>query len=1262
MLQYSVQLPPLSLSSSKPKSKLVPREPKHVDQDPAYRSQAALAKRIDKRNAYAPSKPLAVSTALPPSSSPSLHSSSMSSSLPPTPIFSDAAPSPVLRSASPLHTPALHSKPVPRSPYVQPMPVPSSIRSPKSIPLPSPSLSNPPPSNFGPVSSLGSYQRSSTGSPSSFSSSAVDVLAPGDLVGEGLLLQNETVYKVPIRGSVARPASEEPMPTFEVVRLLGTGSYAVVYLVREVLHLAPVVTSDDGMDLDMSLDGHSVRDLDISQVKSENEYGREYAIKVLSKSNLDQDALDAQLVEATIHQSLPLHPNIVTLHRTLETRSYLLLLLEFVPGEDLFYFLEQARDHYEPSDPISGSPSDSDSGCSISSEISARTPPTPSLLSNLSPSKLLSRTRLKLIASMFGQMCDAVAVCHERGVFHRDIKPENFIVTDGWHDVPVEGAPGQTRRERRVVVKLTDFGLSTMDVQSADMDCGILINMLYHYNPWTDTTEGACPSFSLFRQNPTQFFLARFSGMTPAVAGFLATRVFCVLADPEDDRPRVSAREFGHWIRELPDLLAPTPPPMARAPSSHGSTRGSGHARAASFSIGVNIADVQGHRLVSLPHSRRPSLRAGSAAGSRAPSLLANQRASWALSRAPSLGPALEGVVAGPAGVGLGIGGLAPVLDQEGEEERGEDDENENEPLDAEAEAGSRSASTQKRRKRGARKGKGKEREKEREFEQQMQDATLATLAMASQTLAREISRTSRVPGAVSVGAASMFNTTAAQADASPVTPTNARAPPMLPVPAVPPVPVTVPAPVPIPTPTPAPAPAPAPVITKKPSKWRLGFGKSNSHNSNNAAAASAAPSMPHVKEDAEGPKAVNVSNVANLLDSLNAQPQGPASLSTSSLASSSKQPQPTLRQQQQPPARSPYQHAPSAASSASFASHTTAGTAQSSRYSAASSMVSLDEPSWARGRRQRLGNMGEPDLMWGTSIVSAFANSGHGPASNVQASSSLSPYAHSNANNSYASGSSSGSGLYAPNANANANSNSNVNVNANANAARQRGVSPAASVSAASVVSASTTSSNWRSSMSSNASGSSSAFTRYSNGSVRSVSTQATSVSSTSWRSGKSAASGSGGRYQMPANVKCESCSRLSPSVDVCTHADADPRAAADVDQLPWELGEVPRQQYVDPEKVKFSQPPQRKRAQKPKNASGLDTISERPPHAGPATARGTDASLGLNVNPHVHPAASSTELGGAGAGSEGEDSPRKVVQKGQINALAKMLSALRR
>ena len=74
---------------------------------------------------------------------------------------------------------------------------------------------------------------------------------------------------------------------------------------------------------------------------------------------------------------------------------------------------------------------------------------------------------------MFSQMCEAVASCHDQNVFHRDIKPENFIVTDGWSsgvgDAPV----------RKVVVKLTDFGLSTVDAESGDMDVGSAPYMSY---------------------------------------------------------------------------------------------------------------------------------------------------------------------------------------------------------------------------------------------------------------------------------------------------------------------------------------------------------------------------------------------------------------------------------------------------------------------------------------------------------------------------------------------------------------------------------------------------------------------------------------------------------------------------------------------------------------------------------------------------------------------------------------------------------------
>ncbi|KAI0062852.1 kinase-like protein [Artomyces pyxidatus] len=592
------------------------------------------------------------------------------------------------------------------------------------------------------------------------SSHIEDVLSHGDLVGEGISLQGEHLRLVPIDASHQPPADDylEPAKEFEVVRRLGTGSYAVVYLVREVLS-RPTPSEDDHI-----IPGGRLELDESSFGRAPIEYGREYAIKLLSKADLDEEALAAQLSEATIHQSLPPHPNIVTLHRTLETSAFLLLLLEYVPGEDLFYFLEQARDHY-----------DADPSTVDTSFPSSQTPPTPGLLSSMHPDQLLSHTRLRLIASMFSQMCEAVAVCHDTSVFHRDIKPENFIVTDGWTTNP-DGT-----RERKVVVKLTDFGLSTTDVESYDMDCGsapymsyecrnnvapvykpraadvwslgiVLVNMLYHYNPWTDTAHGGCSSFEQFRQQPISFLMQRFTGMTLPVANFLVDNVFCILDDPTDDSQRIGAREFSAWVKDLPTRLGPQQ-----------------HARPTHSRV-ASAASITGHPISSVPPSRRPSSRASMANASplRPPVALSGV----SRSRAPSLGPAFEHDL-GEFEREHGETQLPPVLDQEDEEEH----------EDVDGRSVSRRSTSTKRRKRGARKGKGTTPTSDH-------DQTSDMLASASQTLARELSRASKTQ---------ILN--------SPST-TSIRSRP--PIPDTPP---------PVPT---------SPVVVKKPSKWKLSFGKSS--------------------------------------------------------------------------------------------------------------------------------------------------------------------------------------------------------------------------------------------------------------------------------------------------------------------------------------------------------------------------------------------------------------------------------------------------
>lgn len=103
----------------------------------------------------------------------------------------------------------------------------------------------------------------------------------------------------------------------------------------------------------------------------------------------------------------------------------------------------------------------------------------------------------------------------------------------------------------------------------------------------------------------------------------------------------------------------------------------------------------------------------------------------------------------------------------------------------------------------------------------------------------------------------------------------------------------------------------------------------------------------------------------------------------------------------------------------------------------------------------------------------------------------------------------------------------------------------------------------------------------------------------------------------------------------------------------VPWELDELPRHMHPNPVGDIFGSPPVRKqRVRKPKDIK-LDTINERP---------GTAAQKTLESQRH-DASTSTTDLAGVSrdSGKDDGDGPKKV-QKGQINALAKMLSALRR
>jgi len=107
-------------------------------------------------------------------------------------------------------------------------------------------------------------------------------------------------------------------------------------------------------------------------------------------------------------------------------------------------------------------------------------------------------------------------------------------------------------------------------------------------------------------------------------------------------------------------------------------------------------------------------------------------------------------------------------------------------------------------------------------------------------------------------------------------------------------------------------------------------------------------------------------------------------------------------------------------------------------------------------------------------------------------------------------------------------------------------------------------------------------------------------------------------------------------------------------MDGVPWELCQLPRGQHPNPVGDIFGSPPVRKqRTRKPPKDLKLDTITERP--AAPSSGQKSPDYLRIDAS------TSTTDLGGLAGGKDDAEGVKKV-QKGQINALAKMLSALRR
>ncbi|KAK0449663.1 serine/threonine protein kinase, negative regulator of sexual conjugation and meiosis [Desarmillaria tabescens] len=144
--------------------------------------------------------------------------------------------------------------------------------------------------------------------------------------------------------------------------------------------------------------------------KSPNSNPSFYAVKCLRALEEGTREHCFQMRELDNHSSVSDHSNIITYHKAIFHDDFIYVVLDLCEGGDLFDRILQTKFFYRRDDRV---------------------------------------------RNAFLQLIDAVAFCHENGVYHRDIKPENILCSkDGSH------------------IYLTDFGLSTQSGTSTTHECG----------------------------------------------------------------------------------------------------------------------------------------------------------------------------------------------------------------------------------------------------------------------------------------------------------------------------------------------------------------------------------------------------------------------------------------------------------------------------------------------------------------------------------------------------------------------------------------------------------------------------------------------------------------------------------------------------------------------------------------------------------------------------------------------------------------------
>jgi len=109
--------------------------------------------------------------------------------------------------------------------------------------------------------------------------------------------------------------------------------------------------------------------------------GTQYAIKIISREMVVKQQMEEQMKKEIAIMKMLKHPNIIELHEVLQTKNNIYMVLELVPGGELFDRIVKVKRFDE-----------------------------------------------KTARRFFQQLINGILYCHQNGIAHRDLKPENLLL------------------------------------------------------------------------------------------------------------------------------------------------------------------------------------------------------------------------------------------------------------------------------------------------------------------------------------------------------------------------------------------------------------------------------------------------------------------------------------------------------------------------------------------------------------------------------------------------------------------------------------------------------------------------------------------------------------------------------------------------------------------------------------------------------------------------------------------------------------------